>query len=106
MPCHDDLPTYPPSYCSQRAIISLPNSFYLPTYLPTYLQPSTPQAEAQAFNQSSDAFMARTATNLNSFTTYNQYLSGTASIPSKANLTAIEDMMAQFDFSFSFKVGR
>lgn len=83
-----------------------PADYNPPRYLGADGEPISVEAEVAAHDGMADTFVARTATSLDSFDSYNQYVdSGRKSNASQAaNTTLLLDNLPSFDFSFNFKV--
>lgn len=85
-----------------------PADYSPPRYIGADGEPSSMEAEVEAHDVMADTFVARTATSLDSFDSYNQYVdSGAGSNASQAaNTSLLLDNLPSFDFSFNFKVGQ
>ena len=82
----------------------LPDDYNPPAYVGSDGTATSVQAEAEAHNALADSFVARTATSLDAFDSYNDYVGSQAPTNvSRTNVTTLVDRLPRFDFSFNLK---
>jgi hypothetical protein len=90
---------------SLAALDVTPADYNPPRYLGSDGDVSSVEAEVAAHDAMADTFVARTATSLDSFDSYNQYVdSGGGGNVSQANTSSLLNNFPTFDFSFNLKV--
>lgn len=90
---------------SLAALDVTPADYNPPRYVGGDGQPTSVEAEVAAQDAMADVFVARTATALDSFDSYNQYVdSSSGGNASQGNASLVLENLPSFDFSFNLKV--
>ena len=91
---------------SLAALDVAPDDYNPPRYVGGNGEPTSVEAEVAAHDAMADTFVARTATSLDAFDSYNQYVDSSSSSTnvSQGNASIVLGGLPSFDFSFNLKV--
>lgn len=89
---------------SLAALDVTPNDYNPPRYVGGNGEPTSVEAEVATHDAMADTFVARTATSLDAFDSYNQYVDSSSTNVSQGNASLVLGGLPSFDFSFNLKV--